>query len=94
MVISFSQTKSDSDSMHHCLRITEIQIEIFRSLSQNDCTTLARVCRGFYEQAMDIVWAEVDTFVPFMMCMPPRIIHTRKNTHNPEDSTLLVVSFS
>ncbi|KAI0091020.1 hypothetical protein BDY19DRAFT_674011 [Irpex rosettiformis] len=64
-----SSSSIDSD-MHCCLRIAEIQATIFSSLTPHDCSQLSRTCRLFYEQAMDVVWADVCSLVPFVKCMP------------------------
>ncbi|KAI0085033.1 hypothetical protein BDY19DRAFT_967691 [Irpex rosettiformis] len=42
---------------------------MFRSLTKLDCTRLARTCTAFYNEAMDIIWADVESFYPFVMCM-------------------------
>lgn len=56
-------------SMHQCLRITEIQSLIFGSLRASECAQLARTCKLFYEQAMDVVWADIDSLIPFVRCV-------------------------
>lgn len=56
--------------MHQCLRIPEIQGEIFSNLQRRDCAKLAQTCRFFYDQAMDVVWAELPNLLPVVLCLP------------------------
>ena len=56
--------------MHRCLCITDIQVHIFGWLTPESCAVLARTCTTFYDEAMNIVWAKVVSFVPFTRCMP------------------------
>ncbi len=65
---------TNSDGMHRCLRVTEIQAQIFGWLRPSDCTQLALTCASFYDSACDIVWAEVETMVHFARCMPPEAL--------------------
>ena len=67
--------------MHRCLRIPEIQMQIFRYLSIETCNMLARTCTAFYEEAMNIVWADVTTFIPLMKCMRPEILTMEVTAH-------------
>ncbi|KAI0084849.1 hypothetical protein BDY19DRAFT_469529 [Irpex rosettiformis] len=67
--------------VHPCLRIAEIQMEVFHYLARKDCVNVARTCSTFYDQAMDVIWAKVKTFIPFVKCMPPEVltIQTKKD---------------
>lgn len=68
------QTITPAGVPHQCLRVAEIQALIFKSLTQLDCVDLARTCSWFYEEAMNVVWADVCSLVPFAKCMPSDII--------------------
>ncbi|KAI0085055.1 hypothetical protein BDY19DRAFT_463075 [Irpex rosettiformis] len=57
-------------AQRQCLCIVEIQTHMLRLLARGDCARVAQVSTTFYEQAMDILWADVETFVPFIKCMP------------------------
>lgn len=78
-----------STGMHRCLRLTEIQAQIFGYLNTWDCTQLALTCSSFYECACDVVWAEVETMIPFARCMPPKVLvelEPEPRTYEPDDS--------
>ena len=55
---------------HECLRVPEIQALMFSSLPAKDCSKVAQACAAFYEQAMNAVWADVKSLIPFLLCMP------------------------
>ncbi|KAI0091028.1 hypothetical protein BDY19DRAFT_904529 [Irpex rosettiformis] len=57
-------------TVHPCLRIPDIQAVIFKHLARDDCARLARTCTFFYDEASNIVWEEVESFVPFVRCLP------------------------
>ena len=60
--------------MHECLRIPEIRGEIFGTLNSVDCSVLARTCRLFYSDAMDVVWADLQSLIPLVRCMPADVV--------------------
>ncbi len=60
----------EGNAPHACLRTADIQVLIFRLLSRRDCAQLARTYTSFYDQAMNVVWAEVTSIVSLVMCMP------------------------
>lgn len=64
---------------HRCLRIPEIQMQIFSLLPRTACDSLAQTCTAFYEQAMDIVWAEVTTFTPLVQCIRSETLMIEEN---------------
>lgn len=59
-----------SVNSYRCLHVGDIQAEIFKFLNSKDCIPLARTCRSFYEEAMNVIWADVESFIPFVRCMP------------------------
>ncbi|GJE97895.1 hypothetical protein PsYK624_141170 [Phanerochaete sordida] len=79
--------------MHRCLAIPEIVGEIVHSLPpcdderhssyregpRADLAGLARVSRVFYEPAMDMVWARLDSLAPLMFCLPPHLVWIRES---------------
>lgn len=70
-------------STHRCLHIAEIQGMIFGLLDRHECTQLARTCRSFYDQAMNVVWAQMGSLIPFVKCMPSEaLIHVVTRTPN------------
>ena len=58
-----------STGMHRCLRIADIQALICRSLTRNGCIQLAQTCTTLYEEAMNVVWADMHTLIPLIGCM-------------------------
>ena len=60
--------------LHKCLLIADIQALIFGSLTPKDCIQLAITCSSFYEEAVNVVWADVSSLVPFARCMPPDVM--------------------
>ncbi|KAF8075776.1 hypothetical protein FPV67DRAFT_1469185 [Lyophyllum atratum] len=73
--------------MHSCLKISEIQVVIFRNLRSEDTSTLAclaRTCKTFAENAFDALWYDLTSFISLLQVMPedlwttePRIRHDR-----------------
>ena len=59
-----------SVNSYRCLHVGDIQAEFFKFLNSKDCIPLARTCRSFYEEAMNVIWADVESFIPFVRCMP------------------------
>ncbi len=57
-------------NVHECLRISEIRAEIFNTLQPADCAVLARTCKLFHHEAMDAVWADLQSLLPLVRCMP------------------------
>ncbi len=68
---------------HECLRTADIQALIFNLLTRHDCVQLARTCTSFYNQAMDVIWAEVTSIVPLVKCMPPDAISRFQQPSSP-----------
>lgn len=64
-------------NMHRCLRIPEIRTEIFGLLRKGDCAALARTCKLFYNEAMDVLWADLQSLLPLVRCMPPDLVDDR-----------------
>ncbi|KAI0085036.1 hypothetical protein BDY19DRAFT_967713 [Irpex rosettiformis] len=90
-----SQTQATiPGGMHRCLRIAEIQMEIFRTLSPADAATLARTCTAFYDQAMNVVWARVESFIPFVMCIPSEALEKTKEKADAPRKSLITVEFN
>lgn len=57
--------------MHRCLQIQEILRIIADNVDRKrDLTSMACVCRGFYEPAMDAAWYDMPGMGPLMMCLP------------------------
>lgn len=81
--------------MHQCLRITEIQSLIFGSLRASECAPLARTCKLFYEQAMDVLWADIDSLIPFIRCVASdALVYTLQAVRNrPGSRNIDIVSF-
>ena len=52
------------------LGVPGVRSLIFSSLPAQDCSKLAQTCAAFYEQAMNAVWADVKSLIPFLLCMP------------------------
>ncbi|KAI0091016.1 hypothetical protein BDY19DRAFT_673830 [Irpex rosettiformis] len=67
---------------HRCLHVAEVQAIIFGLLAREDCVCLARTCGLFYNEAMNAVWAEVKSLVPFVRCMPLDAV-AESNSANP-----------
>ena len=77
-------------TVHPCLRIPEIQQLVFSSLRKRDCSRVALACKTFYEEAMDVIWADVESLVPFVRCMPPEILtETTRNGSHGRDVTIV-----
>ncbi|KAF8841130.1 hypothetical protein BDN67DRAFT_967624 [Paxillus ammoniavirescens] len=74
--------------MHHCLRITEILLEIFEFVfitsetGRPDLARLARTCRSFSEPALDVLWRDQSSLLPLVMCFPQRILDLSDITYN------------
>ena len=64
---------------------------IFSFLCERDCAQLARTCKGFYDEAMDVVWADVETLVPFVRCMPSEVL-TETIRDGPDGLDITIVS--
>lgn len=78
--------------MHLCLELDHIQLEIFQyvyapqpwywimphSGDRTSLASLAATCRAFYENAMDLLWSELDSLAPLVMCMPCDVWHVQK----------------
>ncbi|KAI0091031.1 hypothetical protein BDY19DRAFT_933274 [Irpex rosettiformis] len=76
---------------HRCLHLAEIQTLIFKRLTRSDCTRLARTCTFFYNEATNVVWSNVESWVPFIWCMPPDLV-----VYTPKDQltgTLTLIDF-
>ena len=84
---SSRQTQATTITMHLCLELGHIQREIFEHVyeppawswveacfaDRRSLASLAVTCRAFYENAMDLLWGELDSFAPIVMCMPPYV---------------------
>lgn len=59
---------------HACLLVNEIVSEIiFHLLSdgyERSIVNLGITCKALYEPAMDILWEDIDTLEPLLMCFP------------------------
>lgn len=57
--------------MHRCLQIQEIlRIIADHVYWKSDLISMACVCRGFYEPAMDAAWYAMPGMGPLIMCLP------------------------
>jgi hypothetical protein len=57
--------------MHRVLLIDEVMVQILTNLGRSsEVATMARVCRAFNELASDVIWKEIDSILPLIMCMP------------------------
>ena len=62
--------------MHHCLRIAEISSLIMNLMVEDgdrgarEVLALLRTSTMFYEPALDILWSDLDTMAPLVMCLP------------------------
>ncbi|KAI0089150.1 hypothetical protein BDY19DRAFT_127242 [Irpex rosettiformis] len=83
-------TPGCTTSVHPCLRIAEIQMEVFHYLARKDCVNIAQTCSMFYNQAMDVVWAKVESFIPFVKCMPPEVLTIQTKKDNDWSRHILV----
>lgn len=66
-----------STSMHPCLLVSEILVNIFAEVNERDeeeaartLAALCRTCRAFREPAMKVLWAHLGTLVPLIRCIP------------------------
>ncbi|KDQ52525.1 hypothetical protein JAAARDRAFT_478429 [Jaapia argillacea MUCL 33604] len=61
---------------YHALQIAEIILEIVRHVSRTsrsrkaDLAALARCCRSFKEQALDLLWSDMDYVEPLLKLVP------------------------
>ncbi|KIJ12276.1 hypothetical protein PAXINDRAFT_101289 [Paxillus involutus ATCC 200175] len=64
--------------MHRCLEITEILLEIFELVFNDDCypnlASLARTCRSFNGPALDVLWQDQSSLLPLVRCFPREIL--------------------
>ncbi|KAF9231249.1 hypothetical protein BU15DRAFT_56395 [Melanogaster broomeanus] len=59
--------------MHPCLNIVEVQQAIFREVyfqQRGDLASLARTCRAFNSNSLDVLWATLDSFALLVKCLP------------------------
>jgi hypothetical protein len=59
--------------MHHCLQIAEISSLIMDFMVEDgnrEVLALLRTSTMFYEPALDILWSDLDTMAPLVMCLP------------------------
>ncbi|KAI0783978.1 hypothetical protein BC629DRAFT_536801 [Irpex lacteus] len=66
--------------MHQCLCIPEIQATILDNLALSDCARVACTSSSFFEQAMNATWAELDSLIPLVRCIPPDAVEERVTT--------------
>jgi hypothetical protein len=57
--------------MHSSLHLDEIQRLIFKSLEPRDLARLAQTCKAFFHIATDELWKTINSFSPFLSCLPP-----------------------
>ena len=69
-----ASVRTQAGAPHRCLRVADIQTLIFDSVPYQDCISLAITSTSFYEQAMNIIWADVRSLIPFVKCMPPDVL--------------------
>lgn len=69
--------------MHQCLCIPEIQATILDNLALSDRASVARTSSSFFEQAMNATWAELDSLIPLVRCIPPDAVEERVTTLLP-----------
>ncbi|KAI0091029.1 hypothetical protein BDY19DRAFT_1046790 [Irpex rosettiformis] len=75
---------------HQCLRVADIQALIFKYLKCNDCIRLARTCTFFYNEASNVIWSEVESWIPFVLCMPSDLVESTQS----EESYSITLGFS
>ncbi|KAI0091030.1 hypothetical protein BDY19DRAFT_933272 [Irpex rosettiformis] len=81
-------TSSRQGSPHRCLHLAEIQTLIFKRLTRRDCARLARTCTIFYNEASNVIWSNVESWVPFIWCMPPDLVEYTPNDQLADTSTI------
>lgn len=67
-----------SEASHRCLRVEEIFIRICRFLNDMKAgpltlASMLRVCKAFYEPALDILWHEQASLDGLIRCLPQRL---------------------
>ncbi|OJA11046.1 hypothetical protein AZE42_07186, partial [Rhizopogon vesiculosus] len=61
--------------MHQALFVEDILVEIFSHLKGVSSSTpwcfaaLARICKAFYDPAMDLLWADMEDLEPLLGCV-------------------------
>ncbi|KAI0091017.1 hypothetical protein BDY19DRAFT_673863 [Irpex rosettiformis] len=75
--------EADRGISHRCLHVADIQAMIFKFLAREDCARLSRTCTLFYNEAMNVVWADVISLIPFVKCMSPDAVVESKSGLRP-----------
>jgi hypothetical protein len=57
--------------MHPSLQFDEIQRLTFKSLEPRDLARVAQTCKAFFHIATDELWKTINSFSPFLSCLPP-----------------------
>ena len=71
--IAISSHPAVINVMHRVLLIDEVMVQILTNLghsSRAEVAAMARVCRAFNELASDVIWKEIPSILPLIMCMP------------------------
>ena len=69
-----------------------MQQAIFSFLEGHDCIPVAQTSKLFYEEAMNIVWINVRTLIPFVKCMPPEVLSETTRWVNSYTLDVVIVS--
>lgn len=86
-----------STTVHPCLLVSEILVNIFAEVNERDeedaartLAALCRTCRAFREPAMKVLWAHLGTLVPLIRCIP--CVKTIKSKGKSQDDLPALVS--
>jgi hypothetical protein len=86
-----------STTVHPCLLVSEILVNIFAEVNERDeeeaartLAALCRTCRAFREPAMKVLWAHLGTLVPLIRCIP--CVKTIKSKGKSQDDLPTLVS--
>ena len=57
----------------------EFMTKVLTEVRSSDVATMARVCQSFNGLASDILWKEISSITPLLMCMPSDLVRVAKN---------------
>ncbi|KAN0099878.1 hypothetical protein V8E51_013653 [Hyaloscypha variabilis] len=78
--------------MRSSLQLDEIQRLIFKSLSPRDLARLVRTCKAFFHVATDELWKTINSFSPFLSCLPPDFQYRYRKLQVPKVQNLFLES--
>ncbi|TFK34797.1 hypothetical protein BDQ12DRAFT_715125 [Crucibulum laeve] len=61
--------------MHHCLLISEIVHLICEHASLSSLAALARTCCFFHDPALTVLWRDIPSITPLLMCFPIGLVY-------------------